>query len=1445
MGGNNNPANPISNHSYQYWFSQNCKSNFNKRTSDLNKLCMNISINITGSPTMFESYDGWYVTPTSDDILSCNITVAPPVLVMNLLAMDVEVRICRGGTEISSQSPQMIRSGSTANLYSIHPTDEMWVEIRKLEENSLWSSTAVIYACNETYNADTSTVTYSLDMKEKANGSVLSLLLDVEDRGGCRSIYIYVPYWLVNISTVVPLLEFKHDVDEEAEFNPNGCDGLAADQINAMSDHDAVPHTVTTNINRTKNKTNQSNPWLEWWPFSLLPSTANNNPIDQKSHAPLSPPPHITNNNNNPSIGLKDVLQFNETNEINVHSIQCNSNNEILRQFSLYHFSYTDIESKSTRIHIRTPGYGWSSSIPILESSYQSIDLIRINNIFNWSNNNSNNDNNFTLNEHASNAYYKSISLTTSTISDSRFHRTKVVLCRDRYVIVNGTNEPLDIRQIGYMNTQNIIELQPGKHTALSWGRGTRNIQVKRSNIVSSVWSGSLPIDISDDCTFQLRDRKKLEVQYLTLRGEKNNGCTILRLINMVRKYPPYRIDNHTNKKLRYRQRTWGNTSITQILPYHSCAFALDEPMHTPMILIEQFIIHKLSQNQDSRTSGNHNSNANDIDIRGGTWKSLSVVSFPTTHSLGDKNNEKVSVVEDIVCYLKYDVTNVFVLSIEWNNATATIPPSITPSKTSDSIFEMTFFAPTVGVSILDETPLELLYISLIGINLSYNMQLNIHNINFNLNDLQIDNQILSSISPKVIQFSHQLSTIKQKNKYDFYKSLLSPQSETASNNQLPLMDPTIQLSCEVSTVSNQEIIIFDKIFLKLLPSIIVAESELLIKMMTLGEKLWLLLQDKEIDRNNTNHNRNITSLDDNNNNTNNTHIKEKLFDNIQKKYILNLKINSNLYNINKSILIHQLYLSDIHTNITVISDPTQKNMNLLIPLLHDHLNPSLIILLSVIMQLQNCSLDFQPINFKYSLFHTPEDLFVFVFQPYIIQILYQIFKIVGASTMIGQPMNLLLSLQQNVSNLFFLPLRHLGSSPSTYCMSTLKDLQSIISDILYVITDSTYNIQYSTQHVLEATGLTDIISLHDTKNQKSFQNIIKFIEIRDKKLYTRESESNNAHNNNMQLTVAEKNAIVVVRGNQITKLSQCAPRRPNDILQGVTAGIRGLIIHPINGLATNGLRGMARGAFQGVLGLFVKPLYGLLNTSSNTLKLISTWSMENTVKSMIQTYHKNNVSTVRVRTPRYFRDPLLPLKIYRAEDSLGVDLLSRIYHGKYMGEGCVCWFHPVIDQKDCIIIITARRILLILYSFDKYHVEWDCPLDTVASFEIIKNDRNNPILINNNDDNTSPIILRIYYFSERYSRIFPWISCTSKSYFPHKIKTFNQTIRDRIPSRTFSSASSTSCTTLSGNKLMKYKDLNINDSKLLFIFISELNKLTYGNLEDSYQEILMQEKLK
>ena len=43
----------------------------------------------------------------------------------------------------------------------------------------------------------------------------------------------------------------------------------------------------------------------------------------------------------------------------------------------------------------------------------------------------------------------------------------------------------------------------------------------------------------------------------------------------------------------------------------------------------------------------------------------------------------------------------------------------------------------------------------------------------------------------------------------------------------------------------------------------------------------------------------------------------------------------------------------------------------------------------------------------------------------------------------------------------------------------------------------------------------------------------------------------------------------------------------------------------------------------------------------------------------------------------------------------------------------------------------------------------------------------------------------------------------------------------------------------------MRYKDLNINDSKLLFIFISELNKLTYGNLEDSYQEILMQEKLK
>jgi len=194
---------------------------------------------------------------------------------------------------------------------------------------------------------------------------------------------------------------------------------------------------------------------------------------------------------------------------------------------------------------------------------------------------------------------YKSLSISCTQINDKRFHRTKLIICKDRYIVVNGTAEALDIRQVGSLNNQHIMELHPGKYHALSWGRGIRNINVKRANIASSLWSGSISMDFSNECTLQLRDRRKLEVQYLTVSIEKSEGCTILRFMNMRRSAPPYRIDNHTNKLLRYRQRTWGNSSTTQIFPYHSCAFALDEPMNEPIILIEQFVDDYRNKNRN------------------------------------------------------------------------------------------------------------------------------------------------------------------------------------------------------------------------------------------------------------------------------------------------------------------------------------------------------------------------------------------------------------------------------------------------------------------------------------------------------------------------------------------------------------------------------------------------------------------------------------------------------------------------------------------------------------------------------------------------------------------------------------------------------------------------------------------------------------------------------
>ena len=107
-----------------------------------------------------------------------------------------------------------------------------------------------------------------------------------------------------------------------------------------------------------------------------------------------------------------------------------------------------------------------------------------------------------------------------------------------------------------------------------------------------------------------------------------------------------------------------------------------------------------------------------------------------------------------------------------------------------------------------------------------------------------------------------------------------------------------------------------------------------------------------------------------------------------------------------------------------------------------------------------------------------------------------------------------------------------------------------------------------------------------------------------------------------------------------------------------------------------------------------------------------------------------------RARPPRFFRSPLLPLTVYRAEEHVGQELLARVNMGRYRSEGYV-WHGRVTDgipltrngsnglggiaqSGTGMVILTSERLLMVGdMHFDYCEVHWQCLTAQVQSLEV------------------------------------------------------------------------------------------------------------------------------
>ncbi|CAO1638595.1 unnamed protein product [Sympodiomycopsis kandeliae] len=151
---------------------------------------------------------------------------------------------------------------------------------------------------------------------------------------------------------------------------------------------------------------------------------------------------------------------------------------------------------------------------------------------------------------------------------------------------------------------------------------------------------------------------------------------------------------------------------------------------------------------------------------------------------------------------------------------------------------------------------------------------------------------------------------------------------------------------------------------------------------------------------------------------------------------------------------------------------------------------------------------------------------------------------------------------------------------------------------------------------------------------------------------------------------------------------------KPRHALTGVTAGansffssltsaVEGVALRPLEGAERGGALGFLRGLGKGGVGLLVKPAVGAFDLAA---------SLGEGVRNTTTVFDSAN-DIDRVRLPRYVAPDLI-VRPYSSREALGLAWLKNLEDGKYIKEYYVA--HADMGTKDEIVMLTTTKILYI-----------------------------------------------------------------------------------------------------------------------------------------------------
>lgn len=323
-------------------------------------------------------------------------------------------------------------------------------------------------------------------------------------------------------------------------------------------------------------------------------------------------------------------------------------------------------------------------------------------------------------------------------------------------------------------------------------------------------------------------------------------------------------------------------------------------------------------------------------------------------------------------------------------------------------------------------------------------------------------------------------------------------------------------------------------------------------------------------------------------------------------------------------------------------------------------------ILKSNLVNIDSASLNLNALHIYHS-FTTRAFMVSTIQQHYAFQGILQIYALVGAADILGNPIGLVTNLGTGVKDFFYEPVAGMVKSPQEFVLGLSRGTASLVKNSVY----GTFNAASKFTGTLSS-GIAALSM--DSK-------------------YINERNSRNRHE-------------------VPTHLGTGLLYGTKQLGQGILAGVSGVITAPAMGAYTNGLSGFVEGVGKGLIGVAVKPTAGILDLAARTTAGITATA----------TVFDRKARNTRVRLPRMMHTSDKRLRVYSRDEAMISQLLhklpQRLLHNEHYEA------HVFLPLSRAV-VVTSHQFLHVDFSSigaaaavamgpSPPRITWKCPLTSV-----------------------------------------------------------------------------------------------------------------------------------